>query len=116
MSDIKFLSRCVTSMERQIIYEVDGEKKIARAPVSVKTFDQLEAQIKAEYATKEAPKTEPKVETKVETKKPIPQEQPAQPKVVQASAPNVKTHATAPIKNNAAAKGNAKQETGKKDN
>ena len=111
MSDIKFLSRCVTSMERQIIYEVDGEKKIARAPVSVKTFDQLEAQIKAEYATKQAPKAEPKVETK----KPIPQEQPAQPKVAQASAPNVKTHATAPIKNNATAKGNAKQENTKKD-
>ncbi|MBQ9370576.1 MAG: hypothetical protein IJU03_00120 [Thermoguttaceae bacterium] len=111
MSDIKFLSRCVTSMERQIIYEVDGEKKIARAPVSVKTFDQLEAQIKAEYATKQAPK----VETKVETKKPTPQEQPAQPKVAQASTPNVKTHATAPIKNSAA-KGYAKQETAKKDN
>ena len=111
MSDIKFLSRCVTSMERQIIYEVDGEKKIARAPVSVKTFDQLEAQIKAEYATKQAPK----VETKVETKKPTPQEQPAQPKVAQPSTPNVKTHATAPIKNSAA-KGYAKQETAKKDN
>ena len=69
MSEVKILSKSASGLERMIIYEVDGERKLVTAPVSVKTFDQLEAQIKAQYGAKQqAPK--------VEVKKPTPQPQP----------------------------------------
>lgn|GEM_PF-3726263 len=49
MSDIKILSRNVSELERSIIFEVDGDKKLASAPIAFKTFEQLEADIRAQF-------------------------------------------------------------------
>ena len=49
MSVVKILSKSVNYLERSIIYEVDGEKKLISAPLGIKTFEEMEAELRAKY-------------------------------------------------------------------
>lgn len=71
MSVVKILSKSVNYLERSIIYEVDGEKKLISAPLSVKTFEELEAEIRAKYGGDTTEKKTEKVETPKESTAPV---------------------------------------------